>query len=315
MSAMPQPPWCADELPRPGRDFARLAADLDRFGYCLVERAVEGGKLHAVRTRLLEQAAAERELHAMKNPANRDAKNQWIGMLLNKGEPFRDLLRHELARLMLAHVLGEDFTLSCLDSQIQHPGAGDMPLHTDQWWMPPPQRPGQPHTRPAAIRREHIAGSLDPSPASEPIAPPACCNVMLMITDFRAENGATRVVPGSHLSGRQPDRAVPHPMPTVPAEGPAGTAIVFDGRLWHGAGANRTNESRYGITMDCCGPQFRALENYTRGLRPEALAACEPALRERLGFCTWSSYGHTGDPDARFTGDGSTTLGECGAGD
>ena len=97
---------------------------------------------------------------------------------------------------------------------------------------------------------------------------------------------------------------------TVAAVGPAGTAIAFDGRLWHGAGANRTAQSRYGITSVFCAPQCRPLENYTRGLRPEVLARCPTRIRARLGFATWSSYGHTGDPEATFTAPGEAALGE-----
>ena len=297
-------------LPRPCDDAGRLRDDLERHGYCLVAGALAGERLAVVRRRLVEQARAEAALHALKNPANVDARNQWVGMLLNKGAVFHGLLGQETALALVAHLLGGDFVLSCFDAQIQHPGSGDMPLHTDQWWMPPPQRPGEPPARPADIRREHGAGSLDPSPSNEPIAPVACCNVMWLVSDFRADNGATRVVPGSHLSGRQPRRDLPHPVATVAAEAPAGTALVFDGRLWHGAGANRSRESRYAMTMNCCGPQFRLLENYTRGMRPEVLAACAPAVRERIGFATWSSYGHTGDPDARFVADGGEALGE-----
>ena len=39
--------------------------------------------------------------------------------------------------------------------------------------------------------------------------------------------------------------------------------------------------SRYGITTVACGPQFRPLENYTRGLRPEAMARCPPDILRR----------------------------------
>jgi ectoine hydroxylase-related dioxygenase (phytanoyl-CoA dioxygenase family) len=135
-------------------------------------------------------------------------------------------------------------------------------------------------------------------------------DAMWMVTDFTEENGATRIVPGSHLSGVNPDPAVPHPVATVAATGPAGTAFVFDGRVWHGAGANTTSAARYGITTNCCAPQFRPLENYTRGMRPDVLARCPEAVRDKLGFCTWSSYGHTGDPDARFCEPGEWAMGE-----
>ena len=110
--------------------------------------------------------------------------------------------------------------------------------------------------------------------------------------------------------GQQPDASVPHKVPTVPAAGPAGTAFVFDARLWHGAAPNKTDTSRFGITTEFVCPQFRPLENYSRGLRPEVFARCSPERLKRLGFSAWSSYGHTGDPDAEVTGDGSVAVGE-----
>lgn len=303
----------ADTLPRPSRDPARLRSDLERYGYCLVERALEERQLERVQRRLFAQAAAERQLHQMKNPANTDPVNQWVGMLLNKGEPFLELVQHELCMSLVEHLVGPDWLISCVDAQIQHPGAGAMPLHIDQWWMPAPQLPGDPPARPAATHRG-TGKSRDPSPATGSIAPIACANVMWMVTDFTEENGATRLVPGSHLSGQQPDPAVPHPVPTVAATGPAGTAFAFDARLWHGAAANRSPDSRYGITTVGCGPQFRQLENYSRGLRPEALARCPEAIRRRLGFAAWSSYGHTGDPDAVFSDAGDAAMGPLGSG-
>ncbi len=54
------------------------------------------------------------------------------------------------------------------------------------------------------------------------------------LDDFTAANGATRIVPGSHLrpAGR------PDPAEAIPAEMPAGSVLPFSGRLYHGAGAN-----------------------------------------------------------------------------
>jgi ectoine hydroxylase-related dioxygenase (phytanoyl-CoA dioxygenase family) len=296
-------------LPRPTRDPQTLTHDLANFGYCLIERALDPATLAAVQDRLFRQAAAERKLHNRKNPANTDPVSQWVGMLLNKGEIFLELVREPLAMSLMEHMLGADYLISCVDAQIQHPGSGTMPLHIDQWWMPQPQRPGLPAARPADARR-NTGSSIDPSAAAHPIAPIAAANVMWMITDFTEENGATRIVPGSHLSGSQPDPSVPHKVPSVAALGPAGTAFAFDARLWHGAAPNRTGLARYGITTVACGPQFRPLENYTRGLRPEVMARCPPEILRRLGFAAWSSYGHTGDPDAAFTVAGEEAMGE-----
>jgi ectoine hydroxylase-related dioxygenase (phytanoyl-CoA dioxygenase family) len=229
-------------------------------------------------------------------------------MLLNKGEPFIDLVTREPGLGLVAALLGEDYLISCVDAQIQHPGSGQMPLHTDQWWMPPPVTPGEPHAA-AGDRRRGRGKGRDPSPAKRPISTAMVANVMWMVSDFTAENGATQLVPGSHLTGEEPDPSVPHPMKTVGAHGPAGTAFAFDGRLWHGAGANRTDQPRYGITTNFCAPQCRQLENYTRGMRPEVLASLAPSIRERLGFKAWSSYGHTGDPEAVFAAAGGEAMG------
>ena len=301
--------WDAEELPRPSRDKSVLKHDVETFGYCMIEGALTADTLQAVQARIFEQAHAERRMHNMKNPANMDPVNQWVGMLLNKGEVFFRLMEHPLCMSLMEHLLGSDYLVSCVDAQIQHPGAGMMPLHTDQWWMPCPQRPGVPPDKPAEARR-NSGTSLDPSPSLEPIAPIAAANVMWLITDFTEDNGATRLVPRSHLSGRHPDPAVPHKVASVAAVAPAGSAIAFDARLWHGAAANRTTSPRFGITTVCCGPQFRPLENYARGLRPEVVARCSAETLHRIGFGAWSGYGHTGDPDAVVTATGAETLGE-----
>ena len=307
----------APALPQPSKDLEVLRKDLDGFGYCLLAEALDPALLGQVQERLFTQAAAERNLHGMKNPANTDPVNQWVGMLLNKGDVFFNLIEHKLFCELAEHLIGPDYLVTCVDSQIQHPGAGYMPLHTDQWWMPQPVVPGtdvareaaRPSmARPSMVRRGE-GTCLDPSPAKHPIAPAVAINAMWMITDFTETNGATRIVPGSHLTGQQPDASLPHKIPTVPATGPAGTAFVFDARLWHGAAPNSTEQSRFGITTEFVCPQFRPLENYARGLRPEVFARCSVDRLRRLGFSAWSSYGHTGDPDAAVTAQGADTLG------
>ncbi|MBV9947300.1 MAG: phytanoyl-CoA dioxygenase family protein, partial [Myxococcales bacterium] len=66
-----------------------------------------------------------------------------------------------------------------------------------------------------------------------------------MLDDFTAENGATRVVPGTHLLVRPIGRALGQPTAHHPAErvvtGRAGSLLVFNGHLWH---SGTRNESR-----------------------------------------------------------------------
>ena len=302
------PTWDIASLPKPSTDPVQIRNDVDTFGYGIIEKALDEITLKSVQDRLFEQAECEQSVYKHRNPANPIAHAQWVNMLLNKGDIFFDLVQHPLAMSMIEHMLGPDYQISCVDSQIQHPGAGIMAMHTDQWWLAPLHNPDTPYARASSMRRDQ-GDSCDPSMAAGPISPPMVANVMWMITDFSEETGAPRVVPGSHLSGKAPDVSVPHKIPSVPAEGPAGTAIVFDGRLWHSAWSNSSAESRFGITTACCGPQCRPIENYSRGLRPEVMAKCPPDLLDRLGFGVWSSYGHIGDLDAGPEKMGKDSLG------
>lgn len=292
------------------RDIQRLTTSIGEQGYCIIEDALESEVLRRVQSRLRNQARAERGIGVeYANPGHLD--NQWVNMLINKGEIFEQLVTHRLASQIIEHALGPEFLLSCCDAQLKHPGSGFMPLHTDQWWMPQPTPPDTEPVRPAAmVRGDGVA--TDPVAVAAFVSGIATVNIMWMVTDFTDDNGATLVVPGSHRSGLQPDSSVPHKVETVRATGRAGTALVFDGRLWHAAGANRTDETRYGITCTFCGPQFRQLENYTRGLRSEVMERASPELLRLLGFKAWSTYGHTGDPSLNCSVSGGDALGEMG---
>ena len=146
-----------EELPQPTRDLERMRDQLDVYGYCIVDAALPEQTLSRLQSRIFEQAEMERKLHRHKNPANLDPVNQWVGMLLNKGEVFMELIEHELCMNLLEHMLGRDFLISCVDAQIQHPGSVNMPLHTDQWWMPQPIDPKNVRTRPAEYARGKTA--------------------------------------------------------------------------------------------------------------------------------------------------------------
>jgi ectoine hydroxylase-related dioxygenase (phytanoyl-CoA dioxygenase family) len=76
--------------------------------------------------------------------------------------------------------------------------------------------------------------------------------------------------------------------------------MVFDGRLWHGTGANTGNRRRMGLLTTFNGPQLRPQENFTVGTRQEVLASASPDLLELLGFRVWSGYGRTGNPVVDF---------------
>jgi len=295
---------------RAAADVVGCISDLENSGYCFIENALGGDLLARIDRRLREQSKAEqqRQVHHV-NPAHVDAGNQWVNMLLNKGDVFQELVLDSATSALVEHLLGPDYLLSACDAQVKHPRADAMPLHSDQWWMPKPMHLGEAFERASTIERNN-GRQVDVVAATGAINPPVVVVVMWMVSDFTETNGATRVVPRSHLTGVEPEPSVPHTIETITALGRAGTALVFDGRTWHGAGANRTDETRYAITCGFVAPQFRTLENYPRALRPQVLDRASPELLRRIGFKSWGIYGHGGDPSADCLADGANSLGE-----
>ena len=321
-------------LPQPTDDLSQLKQDVDAFGYCVYANALSGEALEATRQRLIEQAEAELEsdvafkdggepqlIEKGATPAFHGSSeggkaipnvgsigiNQRVWMLINKGQEFRDAVMHEGASEIVEHILGKEFQLSTLSANIAKPGGSEMQLHTDQWWMPAPSTPSQPPVRAGNITRQDFGHDINRQDINQ-IAPPAACNVMFMLNDFTADNGGTRLVPKSHLTGRQPTDMLN--LKPIAAEGPAGTAVIFEGRTWHGTGANTSDRVRLGLLATYCGPQFRTQENYTLGILPEVYEKCSPALKRRLGFGIWNAYGRVGSPANEFATPSEERIGE-----
>ncbi|MBT5434840.1 MAG: hypothetical protein HOI34_17665 [Rhodospirillaceae bacterium] len=303
--------WEIDELPKPTQDLERLTADMDAWGYCMVADALPPETIAAVRERLEEQAEAEhqRGYHRRRDHVNAaGSENQWILMLINKGREFHATLHLPLVTAVLEHVLGPDHILSESSAHLTRPDNPAMALHTDQWWMPPPVMPGEAYRPAGEITREDaIQGPL--CRATHPIAAPMVVQTMLMVSDFTEANGATRLVPGSHMTGKQPDQSVPHIVPSIAAEGPAGTMVMWEGRTWHSAGPNTSNGMRLGMPTLYAAPQMRTLMNFTLGTKPEVLADATPELRQLLGFKVWSGYGETGELGNEWAEPGTETTG------
>lgn len=317
--------WADATLPEPTTDLSRAKADLDEFGYCLVADALPISQCERLRDSVIETARSELEAGlafedggpqqqwgAFKDAGGnirRDAfraanggVNQRVWMLANKGRQFTDLLENATANELVGHVLGEEYLLSSHTANIAKPGSVPMTLHTDQWWMPAPTRVGRNPLQVGSMTRTRfdIDETAPADQAPSMISPAVVCNIIWMLNDFTEANGGTRIVPRSHLAGRHPDARLDADVQTVAAEGPAGTALFTDGRVWHGTGANIGNSPRYGLITTFCGPQFRPQENYTVGLDEQVLREASPRLRALLGFKVWWAYGRTGDPTQEF---------------
>jgi ectoine hydroxylase-related dioxygenase (phytanoyl-CoA dioxygenase family) len=81
-----------------------------------------------------------------------------------------------------------------------------------------------------------------------PASPPCQVSCMFALSDFTAENGATRVVPGSHLWSDFSRQATDSEI--TQAVMPAGSGMIYLGKTLHSAGANKTeNEPRFGMHL------------------------------------------------------------------
>jgi ectoine hydroxylase-related dioxygenase (phytanoyl-CoA dioxygenase family) len=116
--------------------------------------------------------------------------------------------------------------------------------------------------------------------------PPVICNTMWAITDFTEENGATRLCPGTHRSDHNPD--LPQHYDSIPAEMSKGSVLVWVGSLWHGGGANHTDQRRVGIAMNYCAGFLRQQENQQLGIPAATVKGFPRRLQELVGF---SIYG------------------------
>ncbi|MEM7284357.1 MAG: phytanoyl-CoA dioxygenase family protein [Pseudomonadota bacterium] len=319
----------AETLPTLTKDLNHAKADLDMFGYCLIADALSPAEVETARTRLLEQATAENQRglsfrdggpnqrvvddygKVMENAFTEASGgvNQRLWMLANKGPCFRDMIVHPLADELVGHILGNEFILSTMSANIAKAGGVRMGLHTDQWWMPQPIKPGSDYQRASEISRNPVGEFVDPE-STLGISPPVVSNIMWMLSDFSVENGATEFVPRSHLSGAHPHPENQSHYPIVQPTAPAGSAMVFDGRLWHGTGANTGGEDRLGVLTTFCSPQFRQQENQTIGIDPELWETFSDKLKARLGFKIWNAYGRVESPAAGMVSPIPDRIGE-----
>ena len=250
----------AAKLPSLTEDLETARRDLAAWGYAMIANALTAEQVRECRERLRSQAAAE-EAAGIGHFDNGELKlNQRVWNLVNKGKVFRDLLFHPVLREMLPELLGKDYTLSSLTANIAAPGGEPMPLHSDQGY----------------------------APRSVPIR--VVVNTAWMLEDHAEENGGTRLVPGSHLWPELPEDKPD--VQSIAATGPAGTMVMFDGRLWHGTGANRSTRRRRLLLGYFCRPWIRPQENFTLSLLDELYEEASPELLGLLGFRTYGTLGN-----------------------
>lgn len=249
-------------------------ARVKRDGYTIVENSIAPDLIEALNDALIR---LERELEA------RPAMNGFEGHrtvriynLLVHDPVFAQIPVHSAVLPIVEGVLDEGCLISSLSSIAIDPGEIAQPIHADDQVIP--------------LAKPHA---------------PLVCNSMWALTDFTAANGATRLVPGSHL---RPNPEYGGTYETVPAEMPKGSVLIWDGALWHGGGANATDTRRTGIAMNYCAGFVRQQENQQLGIPPEVVRGFPPRLQELVGYGVYRGLiGHIDkqSPAQRLTGGGA----------
>ncbi|MDG2304812.1 MAG: phytanoyl-CoA dioxygenase family protein [Candidatus Binatia bacterium] len=222
-----------------------------RQGYTVLEGVLEPELVDALSTDL---ARLETELKV--RPANNEfegKKTLRLYNLLTHGKLWEQVPVHDAMLPLVEKILDHGCLVSTLSSIGIDPGETEQPIHADDQLIP--------------LAKPHVA---------------TVCNTMWALTDFTEANGATRVIPGSHLRDSSPDFGQPYD--SVPAEMPRGSVLVWHGSLWHGGGANRTDERRVGIAMNYCAGFIRQQENQQLGIPREIAQGFSPRLRELVGY-------------------------------
>jgi ectoine hydroxylase-related dioxygenase (phytanoyl-CoA dioxygenase family) len=135
---------------------------------------------------------------------------------VNRGAAFDDLYIHPPALVACELVIQQPFRLSTFGARTVRPFAHAQELHVDY-----------------AVDAEGWP----------------MLGFILMVDDFRPDNGATRFVPGSHLATQTSGWSVSSNsvQDYVLACAPAGSMILYNGSVWYGRGANGSGQPRRSI--------------------------------------------------------------------
>jgi ectoine hydroxylase-related dioxygenase (phytanoyl-CoA dioxygenase family) len=180
--------------------------------------------------------------------------------LAARAPAFAELLDHELMHRWARHSFAGDYWLNTGQAMIVGPGEKGQVLHRDIGIWPIFQEMGK-------------------------AAPEVMIGILLALSDFTEEVGATRVVPCSHLW--DDFLQTPKREETVGAVMPAGSALLYLGKTVHGAGANITPDRwRHGLHMSFVLGWLTPEEASPLGVPWEIAKAYSPRVQRMLGYAS-----------------------------
>ena len=260
-----------------------LVDAIERDGYAIVRELLDHGTV----ARLAGELAPHLEATQTGDPDPFfGSRTKRFGALLSRCATARDMVVYPLVLAVADRVLGP----YCARYQINYTGI----MHIE---------PGE------SAQVMHRDTGL--YPIQNP-APPLTLATMWAVTDFTVENGATRIVPGSH---RWPDARVPDAEEIGAAEMPAGSLMIYVGNMIHGGGANSSNAARCGLALHYSLGWLRQEENQYLAVPMEEARTFTRQLQCLMGYDLGSvnlgfvDHKHPNDVLNGTSGDGPGALG------
>lgn len=228
-------------------------------GYTVIEDFADAATVAAAREALAPHLGSHHGRNAFEGFAT-----ERVYTLVARGKVFEHLTAEPRLLALLDRFLQPGYLLTASQAICIHPGEAAQALHTDDGFY------RQPRPRPAISFS--LIGAIDP---------------------FTDTNGATDIIPGSHLwsdadiATLSPQQALSLLRPVIM---PAGGAIIFQGTLVHRGGANRSDAPRLAFTNQYCEPWGRTQENFYLGVPRERVKAMSPRLQDLLGYNIWPPF-------------------------
>tara|TARA_B100001173_G_scaffold107690_1_gene93266 strand:- start:65 stop:1246 length:1182 start_codon:yes stop_codon:yes gene_type:complete len=256
------PYWKNKNLPKPTKEIKQIRKDFKKWGYALIEDGMSKKQCKVFIDRLLEQAEGEK----LANVNSLTPSGQYVHTLINKGKVFRQCIEQDIEAVQagtlienfLNETLGKGWICHSFLANGAEKGYYPQVLHIDQ-------------------------SPLSPWITEEA---PALVNTLYIPQDVNEENGGTLIIPGSHKhiikAGSNGD--VGKLNPAINLEANAGTIMLFDGRLLHGTGVNKTSKIRFVAAMSNVKSWMRSQENWIISVDPEIIKNASPKLLHRMGM-------------------------------
>jgi Phytanoyl-CoA dioxygenase (PhyH) len=176
-----------------------------------------------------------------------------------------------VARSVACRRLVMDATIRAVCDRVLLPNCERYQLHLTQVIRIMPGQTAQPIHRDRWVWGARLRG-IEPQ-----------LNTIWALTPFTTANGATQVVPGSI---DWPNDRRPEPYEIAHAEMAAGSVLIYTGTVFHGGGANTTDDDRIGLNLTYALGWLRQEENQYLSCPPEIARTLEPELQELIGYAT-----------------------------